>query len=371
MAYELKNRLVVGVASSALFDLTESDSYFREHGEEAYREFQDQHIDSTLGRGVAFPFISRLLGLNNLREHDDPLVEVIVLSKNDPSTGLRVLRSIRTYGLTITRAVFTQGQAPYKYIGAFDMSLFLSGNRADVDAATVLGYPAGHVLPSTAIYDDGDQTLRIAFDFDGVLGDDEAERIYKETGSLKDFQEHETKNRDRALVPGPLNELLRDLNLIQKLETKKKERDPNYAPRVRISLVTARNAPAHERAVQSLAAWDVTVNDAFFLGGIAKSKVLEVMRPHIFFDDQKSHLDPASSFVAGVHVPFGVANEGMVNAAQVVDFIQPIGVSECEAEIVESLPAEFASTLPSIEELEAELSQDLSSEDPVNQGESP
>lgn len=309
MAYELENRLVVGVASSALFDLDESDAYFRENGEEAYRRYQDEHIDDCLQQGVAFPFIQRLLSLNDLRPPEDPLVEVIVLSKNDPSTGLRVLRSIKSHGLQISRAVFTQGQAPYQYIEAFDMSLFLSGDRRDVDAATKLGYPAGHVLPSSAVYDDGDPSLRVAFDFDGVLGDDESERVFKKSGNLVQYLKYEADNQDRALIPGPLKNLLQDLNLIQGLETAKRQQDLTYVPRLRISLVTARSAPAHERAIRSLAAWGVTVNDAFFLGGIEKSKVLQVMRPHIFFDDQTTHLVPASSFVAGVHIPYGVANE--------------------------------------------------------------
>lgn len=321
MAYELENRLVVGVASSALFDLAESDAYFQANGEDEYRRYQDEHIDDCLRPGVAFPFIQRLLSLNDLRAADDPLVEVIVLSKNDPSTGLRVLRSIKSHGLAISRAVFTQGQAPYLYIPAFDMSLFLSANRADVDAATKLGHPAGHVLPSTAVYEDGDLSLRVAFDFDGVLGDDESERVYKNSGDLSKYLQYETDNQDRALIPGPLKKLLKDLNLIQKLEMGKRNSDKTYQPRLRISLVTARSAPAHERAVRSLAAWDVTVNDAFFLGGIEKSKVLEVMKPHIFFDDQTSHLKTASSFVAGVHIPYGVANEPVPEVVNAVDIV--------------------------------------------------
>lgn len=309
MPYSLENRLVVGVASSALFDLNDSNAYFLKHGEAKYRVYQDKRINKTLRQGYAFPFIQRLLSLNDLREPENPVVEVIVLSKNDPSTGLRVMRSIQAHGLSISRAVFTQGKAPYEYIGTFDMSLFLSGNREDVDAATRLGFPAGHVLPSTAVYQGGN-TLRVAFDFDAVLGDDESEKLYKTVaGDLKEYHKYEQANQHKALAPGPLKRLLVDLNLIQKLELARQSEDDTYQPRLRISLITARNAPAHERAVRSLSAWGVTVNDAFFLGGIAKSKVLEVMRPHIFFDDQTSHLTPASGFTAGVHVPYGVANE--------------------------------------------------------------
>lgn len=307
MVYELDDRLVVGVASSALFDLTESDAYFREHGELAYRKYQDANLDVALIQGVAFPFIQRLLRLNDLRSND-PLVEVIVLSRNDPDTGLRVMRSVKHYGLNVSRAIFTQGEAPYRYIEALDMSLFLSANRADVDAAIQAGFPAGHVLPSTAEYDDADPTLRVAFDFDGVLAGDSSERKYKADG-LEDYLVHEDANRDRPLEPGLLKPLLADLNRIQQYEEQRRAEDASYAPRLRIALVTARNAPAHERAVHSLREWGVRVNDAFFLGGIEKARVLRVMQPHIFFDDQDLHLTGAVEDVVGVHIPYGIANE--------------------------------------------------------------
>ena len=309
MPYDLTNRLVVGVASSALFDLTESDAFFQERGEAAYRGYQDEHLDDTLPPGVAFPFIKRLLQLNDLRP-DHPLVEVIVLSRNDPSTGLRVMRSVAEHGLSISRAVFTQGKAPYDYIGALEMSLFLSGNRPDVDNAIRAGFPAGHVLPSQAAYDEGDRSLVVAFDFDGVLASDESERVYQASGGLNTYMEHESSRKLEALGEGPLKPLLADLNTIQKLEEAKRLADPDYAPRLRIALVTARSAPAHERAVRSLRKWGVDVNDAFFLGGIEKAKVPQVMRPHIFFDDQAVHLDGTARFVAGVHIPYGVANMG-------------------------------------------------------------
>lgn len=307
MAYDLRHRLVVGVSSSALFDLAESGAYFKEHGEAKYRIYQDERIDDTLAPGVAFPFIQRLLDLNDLRSNN-ALVEVIILSHNDPMTGLRVMRSVRSHGLDITRSVFTQGQSPHGYIEAFEMSLFLSGNRADVDAAIKAGFPAGHVLPSTATYDDADPSLRVAFDFDGVLADDHSERVYREADVIEEYFEHEDQNSHVPLAPGLLQPLLADLNRIQTLEEERRVTDPSYVPRLRISLITARNAPAHERPVHSMSEWGVNVNDAFFLGGIEKSKVLKVLRPHIFFDDQQVHLDGAIEYIAGVHIPYGVAN---------------------------------------------------------------
>ena len=323
MPYELDDRLVVGVASSALFDLAESDAYFREHGESKYRVYQDHRIDETLQQGVAFPFIQRLLDLNDLRP-DNPLVEVIILSHNDPMTGLRVMRSVRAHGLPISRSVFTQGRAPYGYIAALGMSLFLTGNRGDVDSAIKLGLPAGHVLPSSATYDAEDSSLRVAFDFDGVLASDESERIYKSADGIDEYLEHEDSHSHVPLAPGLLKPLLADLNRIQTLEEARKASEPSYELRLRISLITARNAPAHERAVHSLRAWGVNVNDAFFLGGVEKSKVLQVLRPHIFFDDQQVHLDTATEYIAGVHVPYGIANARDARSAKLdVAFLPP------------------------------------------------
>jgi 5'-nucleotidase len=278
-------------------------------GEEAYRRYQQLHLDKPLGPGVAFPFIKRLLSFNDLAEVEEGrLVEVIVLSRNDPDTGLRVMRSVAHHGLDITRAVFTQGRSPYQFMPALHMSLFLSANESDVREAVHEGLPAGRVLDS-AYLDDGSDggDLRVAFDFDGVLADDASERVMQESG-LAQFIAHETANLVSPHSPGPLRDLLKEINKIQRREEQRKLRQPDYAIRLRVSIVTARSAPAHERAVASLKQWGVTVNDAFFLGGIDKSAVLRILRPHIFFDDQKRHLETASLDVPSVHVPFGVLN---------------------------------------------------------------
>ncbi|MEV5875981.1 5'-nucleotidase [Streptomyces sp. NPDC052101] len=307
-AYDLADRLVVGVASSALFDLRESDAVFREQGEEAYRAYQEENVDATLRPGVAFAFIRRLLSLNDLGEPGDPLVEVIILSRNDPDTGLRVMRSIQAHELPISRAVFMQGRAPHAFITALNMSLFLSANGDDVREAVAAGLPAGHVLGSSYADDPADRELRIAFDFDGVLATDAAERVYQADG-LEEFRAHEARNAATPHDPGPLRDFLAGVNRIQRREEERRAIDPGYPSRVHVSLVTARNAPAHERAVRSLKQWGVRVNGAFFLGGIEKGAVLKVLRPHIFFDDQVTHLESASRTTPSVHIPFGKLNE--------------------------------------------------------------
>ncbi|MFE0019574.1 5'-nucleotidase [Amycolatopsis sp. NPDC059021] len=307
MPYKLDGRLVVGIASSALFDLSESDAVLHAEGEEAYRRYQEDRLDDPLDRGVAFPFIKRLLSLNDLSEQNDPLVKVIILSRNAPDTGLRVMRSIADHNLSITRAIFTRGESPYRFMRALNMSLFLSANERDVREAIACGLPAGRVLNGSFVDDEAEE-LRVAFDFDGVLADDKSERIMQ-SSTLEEFHSHESANLVEPHSAGPLHGFLLNVNRIQQLEEARRASDESYKLRVRVSIVTARSAPSHERAVLSLKSWGVTVDNAFFLGGVEKVSVLGILKPHIFFDDQSRHLDPACLIVPCVHVPFGVANE--------------------------------------------------------------
>lgn len=314
--------LVVGVASSALFDLSDSDKIFREYGEDEYRKHQEEHIDDTLNPGVAFPFIRRLLSLNDLSSDGAQLVEVIILSRNDPETGLRVMRSLEAHGLAISRAIFMQGRSSHGFMGALNMSLFLSANDDDVRAAIDQGLPAGRVV-GTPAEDAAGRDLRIAFDFDGVLTDDSSERIMQ-SSDLPTFHENEASHVEEAMPEGLMAEFLRGINRIQDIEEDLVRTDPTYNRRVHVAIVTARNAPAHERVVRTLQGWGLRVNDAFFLGGVEKARILQVLRPHIFFDDQMDHLRGAANDVPSVHVPFGVVNAA--NAASsdaAVDTRQP------------------------------------------------
>lgn len=301
----LGNSLVIGIASSALFDLTESDLVFRTEGRAAYERYQDDHLADRLTPGTAFAFIQRLLGLNDLQPD---LVEVIVLSRNSPKSGLRVMESIRAHGLPISRAIFREGLAAHEFMPDFNMSLFLSANQPDVVEAVASGHPAGQVLPCEPAADDEDGALRLAFDFDGVLADDSSERYYQARRSLDEYQAHEATLATQPLGPGPLKDFLAGINRVQQVEQAAADTDPGYHKRVRVSLITARNAPAHERAIRSLEGWGVRVDDAFFLGGIPKTAVLNRLRPHIFFDDQLKNLADPQLGTPAVHIPFGIHN---------------------------------------------------------------
>ncbi len=307
MAYQIEHKLVIGVASSALFDLTESHQVYLDSGAEEYRKYQEQHIDAVLGKGVAFPFIRRFLDINKTFARLMP-VEVVLFSRNSPETGLRVLRSIAHYGLDISRAAFVTGKSPYTYIPAFNASLFLSANEEDVRKAIEAGFPAGLVLPSTVDDNDDDTELRVAFDFDGVLADDESETVFKKNNDVDEFHAHETRNMAIPHRPGPLADIFQKLAVMQRMEENMQRRDPGYKKILRIAIITARNAPSHERVVTTLKSWGVSANETFFLGGMDKSRVLSVFKPHIFFDDQLAHLKSHGGTIPMVHVPFGVAN---------------------------------------------------------------
>lgn len=310
MAFDLSTRLVVGVASSALFDLSQSDAVFRKKGVEAFRAHQRAKLDEPLPKGVAFPFVRRLLGLNAVRP-DDPPVEVVLLSRNDAETGKRAFRSIAHHGLAIERAAFLSGDEPHRYIEPFSCELFLSANAEDVRAAIDAGEAGGHVSGAAAEsdWDDPDDPgLRVAFDFDGVLVDDDAERRFQE-GGLDAFRAHEDAKAAEPHEAGPLHRFLLRLATIQQLEAEA-EAASGYAPRLKTAIVTARGAPSHERVLTTLAAWGVRVDQSFFLGGVEKTAVLGELKPHIFFDDQRRHIERLGGAAPAVHVPFGVTNDG-------------------------------------------------------------
>ena len=306
MPYTLDDKLVVGIASSALFDLSESHALFLAQGTEAYRQHQRTHEDNTLPPGMAFPFIKRLLGLNVGK--DTPAVEVVLISKNDPDTGLRVSKSIEEHGLGIIRMAFLRGGAPYKYIRAYNVSLFLSADAKDVRDAIMNGLPAGRVLPGTFTDEQHDKQLRIAFDFDGVIIDDEAEKVYRE-GGLERFRSSEKERAAEPHTPGLLAELLHKIAELQRSELEKAAADDSYEPLVRIAIITSRDAKAMERMVTTLRQWNIIVDETHMLGGLDKRPVLEVFSPHLFFDDQRIHLDHLAGSAPAVHIPFGVGNE--------------------------------------------------------------
>lgn len=300
MPFSLDDKLVVAISSRALFDLEDSHEVFSKEGPDAYQQYQLDRLDEPAKPGLAFPLVKKLLKLNHGDRHR---VEVVVLSRNDPVSGLRVFRSAEHHGLAITRGAFTQGRSPWPYLLPSRAKLFLSAEPEDVRHALEQGIPAAtlyHAAPRPN--DDSSAEIRIAFDGDAVLFGDSAERVFKER-QLEGFHQHEREKRSEPLEPGPFAPFLRALHELQS--------EPDLGEvGIRTALVTARNAPAHDRAIRTLMEWKVRVDEAFFLGGVEKGEFLAAFRPDFFFDDQQTHISSARSHsVPAGHVPFGVANE--------------------------------------------------------------
>jgi 5'-nucleotidase len=296
MAQSLENRLVVAISSRALFDLEESHRIFTTEGLEAYSRYQIQHEDVVLEPGVAYALVQKLLRLN---QGAAKRVEVILLSHNSADTGLRVFNSIQKHGLDIQLAAFTNGASPWRYIEPFSADLFLSAEPADVVKALDAGYAAAAIVPSQ-VTARKDQELRIAFDGDAVLFSDEAERVFQEQG-LEAFAASEQAQAREPLSGGPFKYFLAALHRIQS------EYPVEQAP-IRTALVTARSAPAHERVIRTLRAWNIRIDEALFLGGLPKGEFLKTFGADIFFDDQKGHVEAAAGHVATGHVPHGISN---------------------------------------------------------------
>lgn len=309
MSFEIDKKLVVAVSSSAVYNMIEADAVFRSEGEAAYRKYQKSRLDEPFDKGVAYPFIRRLLRLNTAYPELSP-IEVIVLSRNDPDSGQRFFRSCRHYNLDITRGAFLEGKSPYPYIPAFNVSLFLSANDGDVKNAIAAGMPAGLVLP-TKVVDSGEENeLRVAFDFDGVIADDESESVFqKDASNVNLFHDHEQAKRDEPHNPGPLADLLRKMSAFQKWEKKHVAENEGQQRLLRVAIVTARNAPSNERLITTLNAWGLEAVELFLMGGVEKRRLLDVLQPHIFFEDQLKHLETAAATVPSVHIPFGVNNQ--------------------------------------------------------------
>ena len=308
MALTLDDKLVVAISSRALFDFEEENRIF-EHGDDrAYVALQLARLDVPAPPGVAFSLVRKLLAFNGA-EHQR--VEVVLLSRNDPVSGMRVFRSCQAHGLpSVQRGVFTQGRDPFRYLRPLGAHLFLSANEADVRSALHLGYPAARVLTESVQAGDAHpHEVRIAFDGDAVLFSDEAERVYQSEG-LAAFQRHELDKAAQPLPEGPFKPLLAALHRLQQAGS--------AGMRIRTALVTARSAPAHERAIRTLMDWNIAVDEAMFLGGLPKGEFLREFEPDFFFDDQTGHVDSAARHVPAGHVSSGIANAaaGAVQAAQ-------------------------------------------------------
>ena len=280
MAYDLQDKLVIAISSRALFDLEEENTIFDKEGLESYYTHQLSNLDNPLAKGSAFRFVQNLLAIN--KKFDNKLIEVIILSRNNAATGLRIGRSIEHYALDIERTGWTAGTPVARYLKAFKVDLFLSVHMSDVEEAVNSGVAAATILPHTPITSNESDMVKIAFDGDAVIFGDESEKVYQESG-LDAFIAHERENAKNPLSKGPFFKFLKIISEIQ--DTFPMESSP-----IRTALVTARSFSTHERVLGTLEGWGVRVDEAFFQGGVDKYEVIKAFGADIFFDDQDAHL---------------------------------------------------------------------------------
>ncbi len=302
MGLDLSDTLVIGISATALFDLSEADKIFREKLEQdketaikEYREFMLRMEDEPLNDGTGIPLVEALLNLNKYKKAKEksPLVEVVVMSRNSPETGIQVFNNIRKKNLSISRSAFTGGESVTDYLEAFDVDLFLTTNRDDAQKVRDANICAVALVkePPSDMEKIPQGQVRIAFDGDAVIFDESSEIVYKAEG-IQSFHENENSKQNDPMGEGPYANLLKKLSKLQ-------DRLPfsvEYSP-VRVAIVTARNAPAEMRVIKTLRTWGVYVDEIFFLGGVEKSKILRAFKAHIFFDDQDIHLDDTSNYI--------------------------------------------------------------------------
>jgi 5'-nucleotidase len=297
MGASLDDKLVVAISSRALFNFEEENRIFEGGDAQAYMALQLERLDLPARPGIAFSLIKKLLAFNDTTAQR---VEVVILSRNDPVSGMRIFRSGHANEIKLQRGVFTQGRSPFRYLRPLGAHLFLSANADDVREALDAGFPAARVLTESVLAGSNyPNEVRIAFDGDAVLFSDEAERVFQAEG-LDAFQQHETSKALQPLPDGPFKPLLAALHRLQQAGTP--------AMKIRTALVTARSAPAHERAIRTLMKWDIRVDEAMFLGGLPKGEFLREFEPDFFFDDQTGHVSHAAQHVPAGHVAGGIAN---------------------------------------------------------------
>ena len=303
--------ILLAVSARSLFDLKYETGILNRSGLEEYRRYQSSHRNKALKPGVAYRFVQRMLALNSISSGDSPLVELAIVSHMDPDTGCRMMQSLAPLNLDARISIFTSGGDVTRYLRGMGTGLYLSMNPDSVRSAIDAGLPAGHIMTKRPIteHDTDDGEIRVAFDFDGCIGSDSSEAVFRD-GGLDAFNHHEEDNVLLPIDPGPMFPFIKALSSIQHREQEYGKEHADYVPRLKIGIITARNARAGIRVMNTLDSWGISLDDAFYMGGHDKTSVLESYHPHLFLDDNPSNVNGARTTVTSVHVPFGVVNDG-------------------------------------------------------------
>jgi 5'-nucleotidase len=289
--------LVIGVSTRALFEVEEENAVFERLGEAAYTDLQRERELKILEPGCAFEFIRRLLALNPAE--GPQLVEVVLLSRNAPDLALRAFHSCERHGLAISEGSFTSGRSLAPFLAAWGVDLFLSKDEEDVCAAVEARTAAAILGPvPPALRPEGSDEVCFGLDGDAVTFGAESEAIFREQG-LEAFERHERRSARVPLSRGPFGGAL----LLKLAELRRQRQRSDGTSHVRIVMVTARAAPAHERVVRTLRSWDTLFDEVHFVGHHAKAPFLAASGVQIYFDDSKAHVELASRLVPAGRVP--------------------------------------------------------------------
>ena len=287
--------LTIAVSSRALFHIEDGNAIWEQHGQEAFNAYMREKENVPLRPGTAFPMIKKLLDLNI--GQPSPLVNVVILSRNAPDAGARIMRSIKHYNLQIDQAIFTQGANRMRYVAGMNTHLFLSGNAKDVVDALSAGVAAATISPRETP-DVSDPSIKIAFDGDSVIFGSESDEVYRSLG-LDSFIAHEEANKHVPLSEGPFKRFLMALSQVQ-------QGFPAGECPLKLGLVTARSVTNYERVFTTLREWGVQLDEVIFCGGKKKGPFLKAFGADIFFDDTQSNISNAQEYdIANGHVPFG------------------------------------------------------------------
>ncbi|XP_078482844.1 cytosolic 5'-nucleotidase 1A [Ciona intestinalis] len=303
--------IIIAVSSRALFDMTEERKIYSEQGLSSYLKHMISRENEPLKPGSAFPFVQALTCINlrllELDPNEKHLFDVVLMSNNSAQIGVALINSINYHALTIERICLTAGKSVTGYLAAYGTDLYLSADSDNVVEALNEGIAAATVFSGDGAVQSSCEQLRIAFDGDAVLFSDESEIIAKEHGLIK-FFENEAEKADQPLEMGPLQKFAMALG-----DVKKKFTDRGIIENcpIRTYLVTARSAASSGlRALRTLRLWGLDIDEALFLAGAPKGPILEKIKPHLFFDDQKRNVDSGLEYgVKAAHVPYGIAQK--------------------------------------------------------------
>lgn len=303
MEVSSRKPLTIGISSRALLNLEPENAVYEKHLKisraaaiEAFIQYQQEHRGDIIPKGVAFPLIKALLDLNKtLSDPDGPrAIEIVVISRNHPDCGTRVLHSLKHHGLEICQGAFTGGDPVLPELRMFDVDLFLSYEESDVLAAVNAGISAAKIFGGPVDPAEYNPMPLLAFDGDSTIFSDESDRAYL-AGKMKGFREHEAAKAGIPLPEGPMARFVHALSLIHRSA-------PIDRPPIKMALVTSRDLHLMSRPLDTLRGWGIHLDKCYAVSRMKKQRILQHLKPLMFFDNDPKHCADAAVCTPTAHV---------------------------------------------------------------------